>query len=480
MKKYFSKIVVADPRVCLGKTKKERCSYTAIRIRKDSGYVLLFLMLIIGSLGLYLSYQMSLTKMNTQSWQLTKTATEFSYWFDIEQNYEQDYSITTPAALNSIQLSTLIQNHYLPYGMARTPTFASNGTPAITSVSEFQCSPLPGITPADGTLSDSDTQNFTCPAQTSGPIVQCTLNQPAYYSCVTNSAISQAQYYVNANYIAFSGNNTITGDNISRAPIGLGLIVRTPGFSNSFIDLGANGSRGLLPNGSYAQSLITMLPLSSFNLYSTDNPQVKGIGIGSYLSIDNSATNPTTPVANNRYSKIIDMGLVQSLDLNTIKTNPTCDPAHNKYIGCPCFGWDNNGNKTKSANGSYDNTGNPPTSGYNSFPPTCIRINMKKYGPGGSEKCDRLDLFYTMYRNYLGSGDGPSRFFSNTDSLITTSTISTTDNPYLDIYLGQTIQDYKMTSPNSYSRNGATVGKNKDPEQYNWQAYFLRCTRNNV
>lgn len=461
MKKYFSKFVMADPSVCLGKTKKERCSYTAIRIRKDSGYVLLFLMLIIGSLGLYLSYEMSLTKMNIQSWQLTKTASEFSYWFDIEQNYEQDNLITTSSALNNIQLSTLILNHYLPYGMARTPTFNSS---AVSSVSEFQCSPLPGITAADVNLSDSGIKNYTCPAPTSSTtIAQCTLNQPAYYSCATNSAISQAQYYINADYIAFSGDNT-SPQSSSAAPIGLGLIVRTPGFSNSFIDLGANGSRGLLPNGSYAQSLITTLPSSSFNLYSTANPEVKGVGIGSYLSINNSATSPTTPIANNRYSKIIDMGLVQALDLK---------PGASRV----CWGWDNNGNKL-GANTSYTASGKYMAN-TGTFPPTCVRINMDKYGPKGSEKCARLDLFYTMYRNYIGDGDynTTSRFFSSTDSMVTTSTIG---NNYLDIYLGQYFQDFNTLGLDHYSSNGQTPGDKKTPEQYNWLIYFLRCTRNNV
>ncbi len=469
MKKYFSKTVWADPHACLGRSNTESCSYTPIRILKHNGYVLFFLMLIVGSLGLYLSYQMSLQKTNVQSWQLTKTATEVSYWFDTEQNYEQDYSIISGAALNNIQLNTLIQNHYLPYGVARTPTFASSGTPAVTSVSEFQCSPLPGITPADGTLSDSGIINQTCPATTNGAIVQCSLNQPAYYSCTTNSGISKAQYYLNANYIALSGDNSSPVSS-SQAPIGLGLIVRTPGFSSALISLGASGTRALLPNGSYAQSLITTLPSSSFNIYSTDNSEVKGIGIGSYLSVSNNAVNPNIPVANNRYSKIIDMGLVQSLDLNKIKTSTTCNSSNK--TACPCFGWDNNGNKT-TVDGSYANNGGTPSGGYNSFPPTCIRINMAKYGPGGTEKCARLDLFYTMYRNYLG-GKANSHFYSNTDSLITTSTIG---NNYVDIYLGQTIQNYS-TLAYTYSQNGGTVSKNKDPEMYNWQEYILRCTRN--
>lgn len=433
-------------------------------MKKYHGYVLLSLMLIIGSLGLYWSYQLSLTKMNTQSWQLTKTATEFSYWFDIEQNYEQDYAITNWIALNNIQLSTLIQNHYLPYGMARTPTFPSRNTPAVSSVSEFQCSPLPGITSADGNLSDSGLTDYTCPNQTAGSIAQCTLNEPAYYSCTTNSAISQAQYYINANHIALAGGPDVSGEtSVSNAPIALGLIVRTPGFSKSVIYLGTGSSKGLLPNGSYAQSLITMLPSSSFNPYSTDSAEVKGIGIGSYLSINN-IINPGTLVANDRYSKIIDMGLVQSVDL--------------KSSARKCWGWDNNGNKL-GTNISYTGSNNKDMSNTGTFPPTCIRIDMSKYGPGGSEKCARLDLFYTIYRNYLNTDPSSSRFFSSADSIITNSTAV---NNYLDIYVGQAIQTVTTVSPYTYTypANGAVPITANTAEQYNWLAYFLRCTRANT
>ena len=447
------------------------------RKNQHRGYALLFLMLILGSLGLYLSYKMSLTKMNTQSWQLDKTATEFSYWFDVEQNYQQDYAITNPTDLNNIQLSTLIQNHYLPYGTARTPTFASSGTPAVTAISEFQCSPLPGITQADGTLSDSGITDNTCPIQTPTALVQCTLNQPAYYSCLTNAAVSQAQYYLNANHIALSG-GTLRGTSTSSssAPIALGLIVRTPGFSNSLVDLGASGRKGLLPNGSYAQSLITTLPSSSFNLYSTDSPEVNGIGIGSYLSIDNTKKDPNTIFANDRYSKIIDMGLIQSVNLNTASSAK------------PCYGWDANGNKT-GTNTSYTGSGSLTNGG--TFPPTCIRINMLKYGPGGSEKCARLDLFYTVYRNYLqndaktsswngyqyGGYDSTSaRLFSSTDSVVTTSSVSN----YLDVYLGQTIQSATNYSSYSYSVSKVPPTSDSLPEEYNWLAYFIRCTRANT
>ncbi|MCD6044973.1 MAG: hypothetical protein K0R48_136, partial [Gammaproteobacteria bacterium] len=253
--------------------------------QKNSGYVLLFLMLIIGSLSLYLSYQLSLKKINTQAWQVTKTATEFSYWFDIEKNYETDFSVATPTALNIITMNTLISTQrYLPYGLARAPGIPSSGTPAVTAVSEFQCSSLPGITKADE-LSDSGVSgstDYTCPANASST-TNCKLGQPAYYSCApsatapsNSSAPTTAQYYINANHIAL-------GATSNNAPIGLGLIVRTSGPASANISLTGGGTRGSLPNGSFAQSLVSSLPSASYNVYSTINSNVQGIGIGSYL-----------------------------------------------------------------------------------------------------------------------------------------------------------------------------------------------------
>ena len=86
---------------------------------KEQGYVLLLMMLIMGSLGLYLSYQLSLQKIKSQSWQVQKTAAEIAYWMDIEYNYIIDNNIayTTTAgqeARNAIKLPDLINNNYLP------------------------------------------------------------------------------------------------------------------------------------------------------------------------------------------------------------------------------------------------------------------------------------------------------------------------------------------------------------------------------
>lgn len=432
--------------------------------KSHHGYALFAVMLIIGVISLYLSYQLSLKNMNTQSWQLAKTTTEFSYWFDIEQNYEQDYSLSgNSAALNNMQLTTLIQNHYLPYGMARTPSFASSSTPKVLAVSEFQCSPLPGINPTDDLL--NTTSDNTCPLQTSGvPGPLCALNEPAYYSCATNTVatMNQAQYYINANHIALGYD--------AANSLGLGLIIRTPGVTSSYVNLGQSGSRALLPNGSFAQSLISVLPSSAFNLYSTNTVGVNGIGIGSYLGSNGSTSSSGTLQPNTRYSKIIDMGVVQVVD----PTKSTLS----------CYGWDSNGNKT-GVNGSYTGSGSSPTGGSddwnNSFPPTCIRIDTTKYGPTGSvEKCTRLDLFYTMYRNYLGDSNyddtNSTRFYSSTSSKIVPN------GNYLDVYVAQSLQMVSPISPYryTYTSNGSTPGKDSDPEQYTWLVYFLRCTRTNA
>jgi hypothetical protein len=169
------------------------------------------------------------------------------------------------------------------------------------------------------------------------------------------------------------------------------------------------------------------------------------------------------------------MGLVQSVDLTTASTLQ------------PCFGWDSGGNKI-GTDGSYTGGGTVPTGGVaGTFPPTCIRIDKNKYGPGGSENCSRLDLFFQVYRQYLQKDDQTSngfdatssRFFSSTDAMVTASTAG---DKYLDVYLAQSIQGISSATLSSYtySTSGPVPGNTTTPEEYNWLIYFLRCTRANT
>lgn len=418
---------------------------------KQRGYLLLLLMLGIGSLALYLNYQFSLKKMNMQSWQLAKTATEFSYWFDIEQNYEQDYAALlknpddqiTRNNYNNIQLSDLIKNkHYLPYGMARVPAFPNT---AGDQVSEFLCSSLPGISAQNGMLSLSGGDN-TCPTN-SGVLQHCDLanTDKVYYACANNASTTQAQYYINANHISLGNNGT--------QRVGLGIILPTPGFSVESVNLQTVGAaRGILPNNTLAQSFVSTLPGAAFNVYTTQIPQVNAIGIASYLSQDLAQVWPP----NNSYSKIVDMGLVQSVDISTL--NDTS----------PCFGWDaTTGNKI-GTNGSYVGGSTAPSGGSsNAFPPTCIRIDMKKY-----PLCKQIDVLYTMYRNYTNSGD-PSQFYSYTDSYVQRGETETVRN----IFLSQSLQNLPAATPANYkyTQNGSDSSK----PQYTWLAYIVRCTQDN-
>lgn len=427
---------------------------------KQRGYVLLLLMLGIGSLALYLSYQLSLQKMNTQSWQLAKTATEFSYWLDIEQNYEQDAAATLNtgdphANYNSIQLLDLIQNkHYLPYGLARAPTFTSS---TYNSVSEFLCSPLPGINKQDVPLALSGVSN-TCPIQSIGSTtlsVHCDLasTDTIYYSCANNATTSQAQYYVNANYIALG--------NLLTSSTALGLILRTPGLAKDIVQLQQTGyaSRGLLPNNSVAQSLMSTLPGSAFNVYTTQIAQVNGIGIGSYVSQSTSQQ----PQTNNRYSKIVDMGLVQAVKIDDTGANAP-----------KCYGWDANGNKIGVQN-SYIGGSNDPGTGTR-FPPTCIRIDTSKY-----PLCKRIDVLYTMYRNSTKAASRPSQFYSYTDSYVQVS------GTVRNVFLSQSFQTIpssggvKKPIQYTYTSNGDTT-TTSGPNAYDWTwlAYIVRCTQDNV
>ncbi len=290
------------------------CYFHKVPITPQKGYVFLLLMLILGSLGLFLNYQLSVRAIRTQAWEIQKTATEMGYWLDIERNYLQDNDTVIPSA---ISLTLLQQQYFLPYGLAEKNAF-SLGTP----VSEFLCSALPGISPEDGNLTLSGTSvTTTC----NNP--SCALNN-LYYSCGITP--TRAQYYTNTNYI-----------DLSPTAVGLGLIVRAP--KTTAQSLGDNST---------ARNLIALLPTSNANIYTTGSTTVNGIGIGSYIL----TTTGTTILANNSYNKIIDMGLVQ--------TSKPGSPDKN------CTGW-NGGVKSGSGYLNGDKTGK---SKFNYEPPTCIRI----------------------------------------------------------------------------------------------------------
>jgi hypothetical protein len=411
-------------------------------------------MLIIGSLGVFLSYQFFFDKLNTQSWQLAKTATEFSYWMDIEQNYEQDYAndLKTSTDFNNIKLADIINQRYLPYGMGRSPTFTNSSS---DQVSEFLCSPLPGINTQNAVLTLNG-ENQTCPAVSSSAAAHCALSSTdkIYYSCANNkdATVSQAQYYVNANYVSI-GNNPSQN-------IGLGLLLPTPGSAASVVNLGATGTRGLLPNGSAAQYLMSTLPGAAFNVYTTQSPPVDVIGVASYLS----SAAVTKKLQNNRYSKIIDMGLVQAVDLTKVGSDT------------PCYGWDASGKKTGV--GSSYIVGTEPPDG-TSFPPTCIRIDTSQY-----TYCKQIDVLYTMYRNFIDnvpSENAPSQFYSYVNSYVQTDS---SNNNIRNVFLSQSLQNVTGTTVNSpvsgqYTSNGGgetTQNKQRDT----WLAYIVRCTQDNV
>ena len=426
--------------------------------QQQSGYVLLLVMLLIGSLGLYLTYEVSTQKIKTQSWQLQKTATEMSYWMDTEYNYATDQGIiSSQNGMNSFSLIDLITNNYLPYGQSRYATIPSA---SISQVSEFMCSPLPGITGSDGTLQLTPSNfNVTCPTSShtyNDQHCSITPDTPAYYSCSTTMSknttqnIAKAQYYTNANNIAI-GNliNTLSG---------LGLIIRTPGSSNPYVtpSSGPVGQMGVLPNNSIAQSLISLLPTSSFNLYATNSALVNGIGIGTYLY--NTSGAPV--IKNDRYSKIIDMGLVQAV--NTTKPLPI-----NTSTGA-CCGWNVDGTKTGST--LYDpnnpNCNNVTLPSASAAPPMCIQVDTTKFGPNGSvERCDRIDVLYTMFSDWQTTGTAVFWYLDYINTSI--KTVGT----HQEIYLSMHIND---------NAAGGYLYSHAFSAQSNYLAYLVRCTRNNI
>lgn len=440
----------------------------------QSGYVLFLMMLLIGSLSLYLMYEMGTQKIKIQSWQVQKTATEMSYWMDIERNYVMDNGINTDTSagqdqMNALTLPNMIANNYLPYGQYRPVTFQSS---AIPQVSEFLCSPLPGVNADEGVLTYAG--GTTCPTTDVGYTAQhCSLDTLAYYSCGNTMAdasklpvnMRKAQYYINTNYIALGNDSSILA--------GVGLILRTPGAANAYVTYSNNGGgiMGQLPQGSTAQSLMTLLPTSSFNVYTTTVPGVNDIGIASYVytPLGSGGSGSSTVIKNDRYSKIIDMGLVQS----TFTFSGTC------------CGW--TGDK-KGSTGLYN--GNQDKNGYNqpisdcktggsgslmknsSGPPTCIKINLKEYGPTGTiEKCNRIDVLYTPF----DTAQKPTK-----DS--TSAGVWYMD--YTPSWGGQD-SNYSYVAPGT--KENYTSPGGKPAAQYNFSdkknmndffIYFVRCTRN--
>ncbi len=422
--------------------------------KHQCGYVLLIVMLLIGSLGLYLTYALSTQKIKTQSWQLQKTATEISYWMDTEYNYAADQGILlSNDSMNAFSLGDLISNNYLPYGQSRYVTFPSE---IISEVSEFMCSPLPGITRSDGTLqySSDNRTNLTCPELSDSSSVTYTQHcgapyTPAYYSCSstmsTNNtqSIAKAQYYINANYISLG--------NLDDIMAGIGLIIRTPGAANTFVD-SSTGQTAYLPNNSLAQSLLSLLPTSSFALYLTDSSSVNGIGIGTYLF--NSGA--LSAIKNDRYSKIIDMGLVQAVD-------PTKLPVNSNSKSNGCCGWSADGKKIITA--VYTGTTDCTTKG--AAPPVCIQVDTTKFGPSGTvERCDRIDVLYTMFSDWQANNTYWYLNYSNTF-------IKTVGN-HQEIYLSiHSDTDVSASGHYIFSSSGKSA-------QRNYLAYLVRCTRNNI
>jgi hypothetical protein len=369
----------------------------------QSGYILLSLMFIIGLIGIYLAAKLSVQNTKITAWEIQKSTTEMEYWFDIEQNYALDNGSNS---LSTITLPALQTYYYLPYGSAEKNTFNLS-----TNVSQFICSALPGITPQDGNLNLSGSSvTTTCPG------AACALNN-TYYSCGNN--LPKAQYYVNTNYIA-----------LQPPSVGLGLMIRTPKMATQ--------------QTSTANHLMALLPTSSSNTYTTSASQeVNGIGIGTY-AIPPSGT---TYIANNTYSKIIDMGLVQAKNLNNTDS-------------LNCYGWDNNGNKSGSGglNGKKRDK-------YPDEPPTCIRVNLTKY----QASCNSIDLFYSLYRAHVNADTGNSGFVGFSIEKSYVKPYSANGKTFKDIYLGTNIYDRG-------SKSGYQISQ--DDARRNYLIYFVRCTRN--
>ncbi len=398
----------------------------------QNGYILLSVMLLIGTLGIYLAYQFSIEKIANQSWAVQKAAIEISYWFDVEQNFGTD----NPGF--DVQRLTLLhtqEGYYLPYGTANQSTFGGN------TLSEFNCSSLAGMTKQDLPLSLSGS-NFTginCVG------AACALN-PGYYSCGT-SGIPKAQYYINVNYATLDYNPG--GQSV---PVGVGLMVRTPGANSK--------APTELPNNSIAQSLIPLLPYSAFNVYTTSTAQVSGIGIATYAVI--APLGSTTIVANNLYSKIIDMGLVQP----NIVTN-------GKVSNFQCQGVSSTGQKNGTSinvngNGNMVNCNKKKNQqkyncGYE--PPTCI--NIDKTNPNG---CDTIDVLYTPYNLYHGGTNGlvgtdASAVFARPTKNGDSNHNANTQAIFLGIY------------GVFYGMNGEHFLSNGTDYQSNYLAYVVRCTK---
>lgn len=420
------------------------------RFKRQCGYALFMVMLLIVVVGLYLTYEISTKKIKDRSWELQKTATEISYWMDTEYNYAVDQGIlSSQNGMNKFSLSDLITNNYLPYGQSRYVL-----KPSTSQVSEFMCSPLPGMTGSDGALqlSPADT-NPTCASAGGGgyPDQHCTTSgapyTPADYSCSTTrfanttDNIAKAQYYTNANNISLG--------NLIHVMAGIGLIIRTPGISNPYITY-SGGQMGSLPSNSLAQSLISLLPTSSFNMYATSSPQNSGIGIGSYIY--DTSSGPSV-VKNDRYSKIIDMGLVQAVGTDTLPSS--------------CYGWDiTSGQKTGT--GTYTGGASEGTNNKPNDPPVCIQVDTTKYGPGGTvERCDRIDVLYTMFSDYQRTGSGAYWYLNYTNTKIKTV------GKYQQIYL-------PIHADNNPSGGGVYLYSSGKPAQRNYLAYLVRCTRNNT
>ena len=409
----------------------------------QNGYVLLSVMLLIGTLGIYLAYQFSIEKISNQSWAVQKAAIEISYWFDVEQNFGTD----NPGF--DVQRLTLLhtqEGYYLPFGTGNQSTFGGN------TLSEFNCSSLAGMTKQDLplSLSGGDFTGLNCVG------AACTLN-PGYYSCGT-SDLPKAQYYINVNYATLDYNPG--GQSI---PVGVGLMVRTPGANSK--------APTQLPNNSTAHSLISLLPYSAFNMYTTSSAQVSGIGIATYAVI--APVGSTIIVANNLYSKIIDMGLVQ--------TNSVTD--NKKVKNLVCDGVNTVGQKTGTfinVNGNGTDNGvncKKKQSTYNCYyePPTCININtnnMKPIDPTHSDYlgCNSIDILYTPYNFYHGGGNGlagidSSAVFARPTKKGDSNNSSNNDAIFLGtygVYYGASGNHFLFNQPNYQS---------------NYLAYVVRCTK---
>lgn len=444
------------------------------------GYVLLTVMLLIGTLSLYLMYQFGNTQTKNKSWQLQKTTTEIAYWMDIERNYIIDNSINTPDTFNNISLPTLVSNAYLPYGQYRNVVIKGN-TPQgtnLSQVSEFLCSPLPGVTTKDN-IQSLPSGSASCPSGTAN--AHCSLDSPPYYACANSLSASgtedltKAQYYTNANYVAIGNYNPPT-------LAGVGLIVHTPGNAQATVTANSN-SLGILPNGSLAQSLMSLLPNSYFNVFPTNTSSINDIGIASYLS-STSSGNSSGIVANNRYSKIVDMGLVQST-YGTPSASTCCGWSSTSDLKTGTYlynggGLQNGGNMLNPiALQNCNSSKNGPLLQNTSGPPTCIRINKNLFGPNGSKDgvgCARIDVLYTPYstaQNPNAASSASAMWFMNDVSQRWVNQ----DNNYIYVSIGM----YKYFSNNdtgSSRLNGQYVFSLGNNYQNDFFIYLVRCTRN--